>query len=167
MAEETREPKQPRIKKLLEAPQPTFRRREDEIRFEVIEKILGSLKWMIVLVAIILYFFYSVITAQNTTDAYQIKLLNETLEKLNKQEQILENRFNYGVSKKPLPGTCLVCHATGRFDIILPRDWKIETFKDYVRGIARVPENRIMPAFDKNLISDQVLEEIFAGLNNK
>lgn len=143
---------------------PVFRRKEDEVRFEIIDKILNSLKYMIVLIIVILYFFYSVITSQNTTDAYQIKLLNEALEKLNKQEQLLENRFNYGITKKALPGTCIVCHAPGRFDIILPKDWKMDTFKDYVRGVVRVPDNKIMPAFDKNAISDQQLEEIFTSL---
>lgn len=167
MSEEIKE-KDPQSQKRrrvpTEPPQPVFRRREDEIRFEIIEKILSMLKYSVFLVIATLYFFYSVITTQNTTDAYQIKLLNETLEKLNKQEQLLENRFNYGVTKKALPGTCIVCHAPGRFDIILPKDWKMDTFKDYVRGTVRVPDNKIMPAFDKNTVSDQQLEEIFTNL---
>ena len=163
MSEEIKEKPQ-RRGRLQEPPPPVFRRREDEIRFEMIDKILGMLKYSIILVIAVLYFFYSVITTQNTTDAYQIKLLNEAIEKLNKQEQLLENRFNYGITKKALPGTCVVCHAPGRFDIILPKDWKMDTFKDYVRGTIRVPDNKIMPAFDKNVISDQQLEEIFTNL---
>ena len=118
---------------------------------------------MIVLFAGNLYFFYSIIITQNTTDAYQIKLLNEVNEKLSKQEQMLGIKFE-SQSRKALPGTCIVCHAPGRFDIIIPKDWKYENFKDYVRGIVRVPENKTMPAFGPNIITDQQLEEIFLNL---
>lgn len=162
MADENKEPKL-RAKK-IEPIQPIFRRREDEIKFDTIEKILASIKYLIGLIALILYFFYQIIVSQNNTDAYQIKLLNETIEKINKQEALLENRFSNGFSKKALPGTCLGCHVPGRFDVIIPKDWKFDTFRDYVRGVTRVPMNQVMPSFDKNMLSDTQLEEIFVNL---
>lgn len=162
MAEELNQQKTPRVKKIQEQ-LPVYRRKEDEVRFEIIDKIVSSLKWMIVLVAGILYFFYSIIITQNTTDAYQIKLLNEVNEKLSKQEQMLGIKFE-SQSRKALPGTCIVCHSPGRFDVVIPKDWKYENFKDYVRGNIRVPENKTMPAFGPNIITDQQLEEIFLNL---
>lgn len=165
MAEENKENKELRSRtKKIDPIQPIFRRREDEIKFDTIEKILSSIKYLIGLIAIILYFFYQIIISQNTTDAYQIKLLNEAIEKINKQEALLENRFSNGFTKKALPGTCIGCHVPQRFDVVIPKDWKFDTFRDYVRGTTRVPANGVMPSFDKNILSDAQLEEIFVNL---
>ena len=69
----------PRPVKTRRKEDPPFRRKEDQLKFDMIEKTLTTTKWLIGLIVIILYFFYQTVTSQNQTDAYQIKLQNEIL----------------------------------------------------------------------------------------
>lgn len=150
-----------RKSKKIEEPKPIFRRREDEIKFEVIDKLTSYIKWLIAAILIILYFFYKTISNQNINDAYQIRLLTENADRLVRMEKYYSNNVN----TKVLPSTCAVCHIPGRMDIIVPKEWTVDMFKYYVRGEGeRFPSNGIMPKFNKAAISDQQLEEIFLDL---
>ena len=139
---------------------PPFRRKEDQLRFDMIEKTLTTTKWLIGLIVIILYFFYQTVTSQNQTDAYQIKLQNEILDKLNH----LKVDAPYVGQSSIIPVSCIGCHVPGRMDIKLQKDWNFENFRNYVRGTVRIPENNIMPKHDREMISDKELEQIYLNL---
>lgn len=61
---------QPRQVKTRRKEDPPFRRKEDQLKFDMIEKTLTTTKWLIGLIVIILYFFYQTVSSQNQTDAY-------------------------------------------------------------------------------------------------
>lgn len=156
--------KNPQIRKRKE--DPPFRRKEDQLRFDLIERIVGAIKWLIALVAIILYMFYSTINSQNRTDSYQLKILNDLNEKLvNLQKTINTDRNpNPDRNPQPLPGQCNVCHHLRENSIIIRTNWEYEDFRKYVRGELRIPENKIMPKFNRNQISDDEIRTIFEEL---
>lgn len=147
---------------------PPFRRKEDELRFNVIDNLLSMNKYLIIIIAIILYFFYSTVKDQNLTDAYQIKLLNDLTEKVNANNEIL-NKFvsKTSIGENIIPGTCTACHVPNRMDIKLPKEWALQNFKDYVRGEVRIPSNNTMPKFDSKMVQDDQLEKIFIYLKTK
>lgn len=145
-----------------------FRRKEDELRFNVIDNLVSMIKYLILVIAIILYFFYSVIKDQNNTDAYQIKLLNDITEKVNANNELLSRFYSKNpIGDSVVPGTCTACHVPGRMDIKIPKEWALQNFKDYVRGDIRIPNNGIMPKFDSKMILDDQLEKIFIYLKTK
>ena len=151
MADDTQRPIKSRRKE-----DPPFRRKEDQLRFDIVERILSTIKWLVALNIIVLYFFYKTISSQNQTDAYQIKLQNEILSKI----AIL----NTSAQINTTPSSCIGCHVPGRMDIKLQKDWNYDNFRNYVRGTVRVPENNIMPKHDKDMISDKELEQLYLNL---
>ena len=149
---------EPKITKSRRKEDPPFRRKEDQLRFDVVDRTLSALKWLVALNMMVLYFFYQTVSTQNQTDAYQIKLQNEILSKLNSIQMVTPKEGSF------LPGSCIACHVPGRADIKLQKDWNYDNFKNYVRGTIRVPENNIMPKLDKDMVSDKELEQIYLNL---
>ena len=151
----------PRIKKKEEIPTFQFRRREDQLRYELFDKVISLSKWLIILILAILFFFYKTISGQNQTDQYQIKLINEAIEKI--------NHINTGTSNQieVIPGTCMVCHPDGTpSQLKLRNNFTQEDFRAYVRGERRIPENKVMPKFGNDKISDQQIDKIYIYLKH-
>lgn len=135
---------------------PPFRRKEDELKFNLFDKFLSLMKWLIALVILILFFFYRTIGSQNQTDQYQIKLLNELTEKVN------SIAINQPSSKSVVPGTCLVCHPFNSPSELRRRsDLQLDNFKAYIRGTYRPISNTVMPKFDSSAITDKEIEDIY------
>lgn len=149
---------EPKITKSRRKEDPPFRRKEDQLRFDVVDRTLSALKWLVALNMMVLYFFYQTVSTQNQTDAYQIKLQNEILSKLNSIQMAAPKEGSF------LPSSCISCHVPGRADIKLHKDWNYDNFRNYVRGTVRVPENNIMPKLDKDMVSDKELEQIYLNL---
>ena len=163
MAEDLKQSRQTRRKD--DSP---FRRKEDELRYNIIERMLSTFKWLVVLNMVVLYFFYSTINSQNITDAFQIKLMNDLTEKVNQNTEILSKFYSKNpVTQSIIPGTCTACHVPDRMDIKIPREWALINFKEYVRGDIRIPNNGTMPKFDSKTIPDDQLEKIFIYLKTK
>lgn len=154
------EPKKPTIRRRKE--DSPFRRKEDELRFELFDRFLSLMKWLLLLSILILFFFYQTISSQNQTDQYQIKLLNELTEKVN--TLVNQNPEN----NTPIPGTCLVCHAiNSQNELRLKHSYTLSEFNDYVRGKYRPISNSVMPNFSSSVISDSEIEKIYNYLKYK
>lgn len=156
MEDKTHNPS-PRSKKKEEVHITTsFRRREDQLRYELFDKVISLSKWLIVLVLAILVFFYKTISGQNQTDQYQIKLLNEAIEKIN------HVNTNSSTKNEIIPGTCLVCHPDNTpSQMKLRPNFSQDDFRAYIRGEIRIPDNTVMPKFNKDAISDQQIEKVY------
>lgn len=139
-----------------------FRRKEDELRYNILERIMSAFKWLVVLNIVVLYFFYNTITSQNNTDTFQIKLLNDLSEKIDKSNKIIPKDYISIIN--PTPSKCLTCHIQNKNDIIIRQNWGLREFKDYIRGNYRIPENKSMPHFTDNEVSDKEIEDIFIYL---
>jgi hypothetical protein len=154
------ESKKPTIRRRKD--DPPFRRKEDELKFNLFDRFLSLMKWLILLVMIILFFFYQTISSQNQTDQYQIKLLNELTEKVNAMAN-QKNTTNF-----PIPGACLVCHAVNsQNELRLKHSYTLTEFNDYIRGKYRPISNSTMPNFDSSIISDIEIEKIYNYLKYK
>ena len=154
------EPKKPTIRRRKD--DPPFRRKEDELRFELFDRFLSLMKWLLLLSILILFFFYQTISSQNQTDQYQIKLLNELTEKVN---TLVNQKYE---NNTPIPGTCLVCHAVnGQNELRLKHSYTLSEFNDYVRGKYRPISNSVMPNFSSSVITDSEIEKIYNYLKYK
>lgn len=154
MAENTQQPEKPRLnRRKQDSP---FRRKEDELRYNLFDRFLSLAKWLIALIIVILFFFYKTVSNQNQTDQYQIKLINELIDKVNHMQP------NKSLVNDIIPGSCLACHPmnTGA-ELKIRSGYELSDFRAYVRGEKRIPENSVMPNFHKDNISDQQIERLY------
>lgn len=143
---------------------PPFRGKEDQLQYDITNKVVGAIKWLIALNMVILFIFYNTISNQNSTDTYQLKILNDLDEKVTLMSRKLENNSvnkNDVVAEPFLPGICNSCHHLKENSINIRASWSKDDFKKYVRGEIRVPANSIMPKFNQNQISDEDLDNIY------
>lgn len=154
--------KEPRVNRRHQEEVP-FRRKEDQLRYEITHKVVGAIKWLVALNMVILFIFYNTISNQNTTDTYQLKILNDLNEKVTIIQKRLDNQNQPDINQTGivLPGICNSCHHLKENSIILRASWTNEDFKKYVRGEIRIPSNSIMPKFSSSQITDEELDNIY------
>lgn len=153
--------REPRGNRRVQEDQP-FRRKEDQLKYDITLRVVGAIKWLVALNIIILFLFYNTISNQNSTDTYQLKILNDLNEKVTIIQKKLDNQTRPEVSTGiVLPGICNSCHHLKENSIILRASWTNEDFKKYVRGEIRIPSNSIMPKFSSSQISDGDLDNIY------
>ena len=153
--------REPRVNRRVQEDQP-FRRKEDQLKYDITLRVVGAIKWLVALNIIILFLFYNTISNQNSTDTYQLKILNDLNEKVTIIQKKLDNQTRPEVSTGiVLPGICNSCHHLKENSIILRASWTNEDFKKYVRGEIRIPSNSIMPKFSSSQISDEDLDNIY------
>lgn len=157
--------KEPRTNRRISSYEdPPFRRKEDQLRYDITNKVVSAIKWLIALNMVILFIFYNTISNQNSTDTYQLKILNDLNEKVTLMSRKLEKDSNNRVdvvSDSFLPGICNSCHHLKENAINIRASWSKDDFKKYVRGEIRVPANSIMPKFNPNQITDEDLDNIY------
>ena len=147
-----------------------FRRKEDQLKYDVTNKIVGAIKWLVVLNIVIMLIFYNTISNQNTTDTYQLKILNDLNEKVTLIQKKIDSNKTMGtvVSQNDpvpqdvfLPGICNACHHLKENSINIRASWSKDDFKKYVRGEIRIPSNGVMPKFSSSQITDEDLDTIY------
>ena len=156
--------KEPRINRRIQEEIP-FRRKEDQLRYDITNKIVSAIKWLIALNMVILFVFYNTISNQNSTDTYQLKILNDLNEKVTLMQRKMDSSGGSNkvesVSESFLPGICNSCHHLKENSINIRASWSKDDFKKYVRGETRIPSNGVMPKFDPSQITDEDLDKIY------
>lgn len=160
MIDETEKPENTPKRRKEDTP-PVFRRKEDEVKYHTIDRLVGMMKYFVVIILIILYILYATITDYNKTNDYQLKLLNDIHSAIVPVEnkQVIRNVKAFAVSADT--SQCKTCHANNTNVMYMKKDWKIEDFKSYVRGTKRDIPNSIMPKFTEEMIKDQDLEKMY------
>ena len=159
-----------------------FRRTNDAVQYQVFvsilkayEKTLNLLKYTLIIIAIAIIFVYNSFSNDTTRKDYQIRMLNDIILKLDdlKKNQIgtntnqidktklLERIINISHNTKQ----CGACHNENNI-IKVHASWNFNDFKNYMRGIKRIPQNNIMPNYTSAELSDLDIEKMYEILKD-
>ena len=159
-----------------------FRRTNDAVQYQVFvsilkayEKTINLLKYTLIIIAIAIIFVYNSFSNDTTREDYQILLLNDIVLKLDdlKKNQIgtntnqidktklLERIINISHNTKQ----CGACHNSNNV-IKIYASWNFNDFKNYMRGINRIPQNNIMPNYTNSELSDLDIEKMYEILKD-
>ena len=159
-----------------------FRRTNDAVQYQVFvsilkayEKTINLLKYTLIIIAIAIIFVYNSFSNDTTREDYQTLLLNDIILKLDdlKKNQIetntnqidktklLERIINISHNTKQ----CGACHNENNV-IKVYASWNFNDFKNYMRGIKRIPQNHIMPNYTSAELSDLDIEKMYEILKD-
>ena len=159
-----------------------FRRTNDTVQYQVFvsilkayEKTINLLKYTLIIIAIAIIFVYNSFSNDTTREDYQTLLLNNIILKLDdlKKNQIgtntnqidktklLERIINISHNTKQ----CGACHNENNI-IKVYASWNFNDFKNYMRGIKRIPHNNIMPNYTSSELSDLDIEKMYEILKD-
>ena len=159
-----------------------FRRTNDAVQYQVFvsilkayEKTINLLKYTLIIIVIAIIFVYNSFSNDTTREDYQIRMLNDIILKLDdlKKNQIgtntnqidktklLERIFNISHNTKQ----CGACHNSNNV-IKIYASWNFNDFKNYMRGIKRIPHNNIMPNYTSSELSDLDIEKMYEILKD-
>ena len=163
-------------------PDKKFRRANDAVQYQVFvsilkayDKTLNLLKYTLIIIAIAIIFVYNSFSNDTTREDYQKLLLNDIILKLDdlKKNQIgtntnqidktklLERIINISHNTKQ----CGACHNSNNV-IKIYASWNYNDFKNYMRGIKRIPQNDIMPKYTNSELSDLDIEKMYEILKD-
>ena len=159
-----------------------FRRTNDAVQYQVFvsilkayEKTINLLKYTLIIIAIAIIFVYNSFSNDTTREDYQTLLLNNIILKLDdlKKNQIgtntnqidktklLERIINISHNTKQ----CGACHNSNNV-IKIYASWNFNDFKNYMRGINRIPQNNIMPNYTNSELSELDIEKMYEILKD-
>ena len=159
-----------------------FRRTNDAVQYQVFvsilkayEKTLNLLKYTLLVMIVAIIFVYNSFSNDTTREDYQTLLLNNIILKLDdlKKNQIgtntsqidktklLERIINISHNTKQ----CGACHNENNI-IKVHASWNFNDFKNYMRGIKRIPQNNIMPNYTSAELSDLDIEKMYEILKD-
>lgn len=159
-----------------------FRRTNDAVQYQVFvsilkayEKTINLLKYTLIIIAIAIIFVYNSFSNDTTREDYQTLLLNDIILKLDdlKKNQsgsnsppvdkakILERILDVSHNAKQ----CGACHNSNNV-IKIYASWNFNDFKNYMRGIKRIPQNHIMPNYTSAELSDLDIEKMYEILKD-
>ena len=159
-----------------------FRRTNDAVQYQVFvsilkayEKTINLLKYTLIIIAIAIIFVYNSFSNDTTREDYQIRMLNDIILKLDdlKKNQIgtntnqidktklLERIINISHNTKQ----CGACHNENNI-IKVYASWNFNDFKNYMRGIKRIPQNNIMPNYTSAELPDLDIEKMYEILKD-
>ena len=159
-----------------------FRRTNDVVQYQVFvsilkayEKTINLLKYTLIIIVIAIIFVYNSFSNDTTREDYQIRMLNDIILKLDdlKKNQIgtntnqidkaklLERIINISHNTKQ----CGACHNENNV-IKVYASWNFNDFKNYMRGIKRIPQNNIMPNYTSAELSDLDIEKMYEILKD-
>ena len=159
-----------------------FRRANDAVQYQVFvsilkayEKTINLLKYTLIIIAIAIIFVYNSFSNDTTREDYQTLLLNNIILKLDdlKKNQIgtntnqidktklLERIINISHNTKQ----CGACHNSNNV-IKIYASWNYNDFKNYMRGINRIPQNNIMPNYTNSELSELDIEKMYEILKD-
>ena len=159
-----------------------FRRANDAVQYQVFvsilkayEKTINLLKYTLIAIVIAIIFIYNSFSNDTTKEDYKIRMLNDIILKLDdlKKNQIgtntnqidkaklLERIINISHNTKQ----CGACHNENNV-IKVYASWNFNDFKNYMRGIKRIPQNNIMPNYTSSELSDLDIEKMYEILKD-
>ena len=159
-----------------------FRRTNDAVQYQVFvsilkayEKTINLLKYTLIIIVIAIIFVYNSFSNNTTGEDYQIRMLNDIILKIDdlKKNQIgtntnqidktklLERIINISHNTKQ----CGACHNENNV-IKVYASWNFNDFKNYMRGIKRIPQNNIMPNYTSAELSDLDIEKMYEILKD-
>ena len=159
-----------------------FRRTNDAVQYQVFvsilkayEKTINLLKYTLIIIAIAIIFVYNSFSNDTTREDYKTRMLNDIILKLDdlKKNQIgvntnqidktklLERIINISHNTKQ----CGACHNENNV-IKVYASWNFNDFKNYMRGIKRIPQNNIMPNYTSAELSDLDIEKMYEILKD-
>ena len=163
-------------------PDKKFRRSNDAVQYQVFvsilkayDKTLNLLKYTLLVMIVTIIFVYISFSNDTTREDYQTLLLNDIILKLDdlKKNQIgtntnqidktklLERIINISHNTKQ----CGACHNENNI-IKVYASWNFNDFKNYMRGIKRIPPNNIMPNYTSSELSDLDIEKMYEILKD-
>ena len=172
----------PEIEKPYEEQKSPQRRKDDPIYHPTLiemvksfEKVLNLLKYTVIALFVAMALLYNIFTGDTTREDYQIRMLNDIILKLDdiKKNQngtntnqidktkLLERIINISHNTKQ----CGACHNENNI-IKVYASWNFNDFKNYMRGIKRIPQNNIMPNYTSSELSDLDIEKMYEILKD-
>ena len=159
-----------------------FRRANDAVQYQVFvsilkayEKTINLLKYTLIIIAIAIIFVYNSFSNDTTREDYQTLLLNDIILKLDdlKKNQIGTNTNQIDKTKllerildvSHNTKQCGACHNSNNV-IKIYASWYFNDFKNYMRGIKRIPQNNIMPNYTSSELSDLDIEKMYEILKD-
>ena len=159
-----------------------FRRTNEVVQYQVFvsilkayEKTLNLLKYTLIIIAIAIIFVYNSFSNDTTREDYQILLLNDIILKLDDLKKIQSGSNSPPVDKAKIlerildvshnAKQCGACHNSNNV-IKIYASWNFNDFKNYMRGIKRIPQNNIMPNYTSAELSDLDIEKMYEILKD-
>lgn len=147
-----------------------FRRKEDQLKYDITNKMIAMVKWLIALNALILYFFFNEVSENKALSEYQLRLLSELSQKIDQKvpdpahSKIVAKTLNY-LNENEATRNCVTCHNSTNPIQILPT-WGYKEFRDYIRGDYRIIDNQVMPSYDEETFSEKDIEQLYFRILN-
>ena len=159
-----------------------FRRTNDAVQYQVFvsilkayEKTINLLKYTLIIIVIAIIFVYNSFSNDTTREDYQIRMINDIILKLDDLEKIQSGSNSSPVDKAKIlerildvshnTKQCGACHNSNNV-IKIYASWNYNDFKNYMRGIKRIPQNTIMPNYTKSELSDLDIEKMYEILKD-
>ena len=145
-----------------------FRRKEDQLKYEITNKMISMVKWLIVLNGFILYFFFSEVSENKALTEYQLRLMRELGQKIDQKipdqahAKLVAKTIDY-LNENEATKQCVNCHNKENPVKILP-SWGYKDFRDYIRGDFRIIDNPIMPKYTEKEFSERDIEKLYFRL---
>lgn len=159
-----------------------FRRTNDAVQYQVFvsilkayEKTLNLLKYTLLVMIVAIIFVYNSFSNDTTREDYQIRMLNDIILKLDDLKKIQSGSNSPPVDKAKIlerildvshnTKQCGACHNSNNV-IKIYTSWNFNDFKNYMRGIKRIPHNNIMPNYTSAELSDLDIEKMYEILKD-
>ena len=159
-----------------------FRRTNDAVQYQVFvsilkayEKTINLLKYTLIIIVIAIIFVYNSFSNDTTREDYQIRMLNDVILELDDLKKIQSGLNSPPVDKSKIlerildvshnTKQCGTCHNSNNV-IKIYASWNYNDFKNYMRGIKRIPQNNIMPNYTSAELSDLDIEKMYEILKD-
>ena len=159
-----------------------FRRTNDVVQYQVFvsilkayEKTLNLLKYTLLVMIVTIIFVYNSFSNDTTKEDYQIRMINDIILKLDDLKKIQSGSNSPPVDKAKIlerildvshnTKQCGACHNENNV-IKVYASWNFNDFKNYMRGIKRIPHNNIMPNYTSAELSDLDIEKMYEILKD-
>ena len=163
-------------------PDKKFRRANDAVQYQVFvsilkayDKTLNLLKYTLLVMIVAIIFVYNSFSNDTTGEDYQIRMINDIILKLDDLEKIQSGSNSHPVDKAKIlerildvshnTKQCGACHNSNNV-IKIYASWNYNDFKNYMRGINRIPQNNIMPNYTNSELSELDIEKMYEILKD-
>ena len=163
-------------------PDKKFRRANDDVQYQVFvsilkayDKTLNLLKYTLLVMIVVIIFVYISFSNDTTKEDYQIRMINDIILKVDDLKKIQSGLNLPPVDKSKIlerildvshnTKQCGACHNSNNV-IKIYASWNFNDFKNYMRGIKRIPHNNIMPNYTSAELPDLDIEKMYEILKD-
>ena len=163
-------------------PDKKFKRANDVVQYQVFvsilkayDKTLNLLKYTLLVMIVAIIFVYNSFSNDTTREDYQIRMINDIILKLDDLKKIQSGSNSPPVDKDKIlerildvshnTKQCGACHNSNNV-IKIYASWNYNDFKNYMRGINRIPQNNIMPKYTNSELSELDIEKMYEILKD-